>query len=67
MISPTRLVVWCDMAPTLLALPGCGELSAAKIVGEVAGISRFRSKAAFARWNGTAPIPVWSSKRPGIV
>ena len=25
-----------------------------------AGAARFRSKAAFARWNGTAPIPVWS-------
>jgi transposase len=49
-----------ELAPTLLALPGCGGLSAAKIVGEVAGVTRFRSKAAFARWNGTAPIPVWS-------
>ena len=48
------------LAPTLLALQGCGALSAAKIVGEVAGAQRFRSKAAFARWNGTAPIPVWS-------
>ncbi len=49
-----------SVAPTLLALPGCGALSAAKIVGEVAGAGRFKSKAAFARWNGTAPIPVWS-------
>lgn len=48
------------LAPSLLAMPGCGPLSAAKIVGETAGASRFRSKAAFARWNGTAPIPVWS-------
>jgi transposase len=48
------------LAPTLLALPGCGGLSAAKIFGETAGVGRFRSKAAFARWNGTAPIPVWS-------
>lgn len=48
------------VAPSLLALKGCGALSAAKIVGEVAGASRFKSKAAFARWNGTAPIPVWS-------
>jgi len=48
------------MAPTLLALAGCGELTAAKIVGEAAGISRFRSKAAFARHNGSAPVPVWS-------
>jgi transposase len=49
-----------QLAPTLLALPGCGVLSAAKIIGETAGAVRFRSKAAFARWNGTAPIPVWS-------
>ncbi|MBM3679661.1 MAG: IS110 family transposase [Actinobacteria bacterium] len=48
------------LAPSLLAMPGCGALSAAKIVGETAGAIRFRSKAAFARWNGTAPIPVWS-------
>ena len=48
------------LAPSLLAMPGCGALSAAKIVGETAGAVRFRSKAAFARWNGTAPIPVWS-------
>jgi transposase len=48
------------LAPTLLALVGCGALTAAKILGESAGISRFRSKAAFARHNGTAPIPVWS-------
>ena len=47
-------------APTLLALPGCGALTAAKIIGEAAGIHRFRSKAAFARHNGSAPVPVWS-------
>ena len=44
----------------MVALPGCGALSAAKIVGETAGAARFKSRAAFARWNGTAPIPVWS-------
>jgi transposase len=49
------------VAPALLEVPGCGPLTAAKIVGETAGIARFRSKAAFARFNGTAPIPVWSS------
>lgn len=49
-----------ELVPTLLALHGCGALTAAKIVGEVAGVGRFRSKAAFAAWNGTAPIPVWS-------
>jgi transposase len=53
-----RLVA--DLAPSLLALPGCGPLTAAKLVGEVAGVGRFRSSAAFARHNGTAPLPVWS-------
>jgi transposase len=49
------------MAPALLALRGCGPLSAAKIIGETAGIDRFGDRAQFARFNGTAPIPVWSS------
>ncbi len=48
------------LAPGLLALAGCGSLTAAKIVGETAGVARFRSKEAFARHNGTAPVPVWS-------
>jgi transposase len=47
--------------PSLLALPGCGLLSAAKILGETAGVDRFRSSAAYAKFNGTAPVPVWSS------
>ncbi|WP_277750742.1 IS110 family transposase [Nonomuraea polychroma] len=41
-------------------IPGCGVLGAATIIGETAGVHRFRSKAAFARFTGTAPIPVWS-------
>ncbi len=49
-----------DLAPSLLALTGCGPLTAAKLVGETAGIGRFRSRAAFARHNGSAPLPVWS-------
>jgi transposase len=49
------------LAPTLIALPGCASLTAAKILGETAGILRFRSAAAYARHNGTAPLPVWSS------
>ena len=51
------------LAPRLLALPGCGPLTAAKIVGECAGIRRFHSAAAFARHNGTAPVPVWSGNQ----
>jgi transposase len=52
-----------SLAPRLLALAGVGGLTAAKIVAEVADIRRFRSKDAFARHNGTAPLPVWSANR----
>jgi len=51
------------LAPALLAICGCGPLTAAKILGETAGIERFKSPAAYARHNGTAPLPVWSSNR----
>ncbi|MBX9399268.1 IS110 family transposase [Streptomyces sp. TRM72054] len=44
-------------------MPGCGALNAAKILGETAGITRFRTKSAYARHNGTAPLPVWSGNR----
>lgn len=54
-------------APALLALPGCGLLSAAVIVGETAGVHRFRDKDAFARFTGTAPVPVWSGASAGKV
>jgi transposase len=54
-------------APTLLRLPGVGALTAAKIVGEAAGVARFKSEAAFARHAGIAPIPVWSGNTAGRV
>lgn len=50
-----------SQGPTLLELPGCGTLSAAKVIGETAGVDRSADRARFARFNGTAPIPVWSS------
>jgi transposase len=53
--------------PVLLALPGCGELSAAKLLGESAGITRFPREAQFARHAGIAPIPVWSGNTAGRV
>ncbi|MGW4774903.1 IS110 family transposase [Nocardia sp. NPDC004278] len=52
-----------QVAPSLLAIVGCAALTAAKIIGETAGVDRFRSKDAFARHNGSAPLPVWSSNR----
>ena len=47
----------------MLDLDGVGALTAAKIVGETAGVDRFRSKDAYARHNGTAPLPVWSANQ----
>jgi transposase len=37
------------------------------ILGETAGAHRFRSKDAYARFTGTAPIPVWSGNTKGKV
>jgi transposase len=52
-----------QLAPALLELPGCGPLTAAKIIGETAGIDRFKSRDAYARYTGTAPLPVWSANK----
>jgi len=48
------------VAPRLLAERGCGVLIAAKIVGEVAGVTRFATDAKLARIAGSAPIPASS-------
>ena len=56
-----------ELAPSLLQIPGCGVLSAAVILGETAGVHRFRDKDAFARFTGTAPVPVWSGSSKGKV
>lgn len=55
--------ITAELCPNLLALPGCGALTAAKIVGETAGAHRFADRHRFARFNGTAPIPVWSANK----
>ncbi len=56
-----------EVSPRLLEVPGCGPLTAAKIVGETAGAARFRSEACFAMTAGVAPIPVWSGNTAGRV
>ena len=50
-------------APTLLEIPGCAALTAAKIVAEAAQVSRFPTEGHFARYAGTAPIPASSGAR----
>ena len=49
------------LVPSLMATPGCGALTAGKLVGEAADVTRFRSRDAYAMWSGAAPIPVWSA------
>src|SRR5215216_2064740 len=51
-----------QVAPQLLSEPGFGPLTAAKLVGEVAGAGRFSSDAKLARAAGLAPIPVSSGR-----
>lgn len=50
-------------APRLLEFPGCGTLTAAKLLAETAGVARFSSDAKLARLAGVAPIPASSGKR----
>ena len=42
--------------PALLTFPGCGELSAAKLLGDSAWITRFTGEARFARHCGVARL-----------
>ena len=51
-----------SLAPELMEVPGCSALSAAQLIGQVAGAARFRSEAAFAMHVGTAPLAVSSGK-----
>jgi transposase len=52
-----------DQAPQLLELPGCGTLTAAKLIAETAGAARFDTDAKLARLAGVAPIPASSGSR----
>jgi transposase len=45
-----------SIAPRLLQLPGCGPLSAAKLLCEIGPIERFRGDAQLARHAGVAPL-----------
>ena len=50
------------LAPELLAIPGCGALTAARIVGETGGVARFGDDAKFAMHAGAAPLPASSGQ-----
>ena len=50
-------------APQLLELKGCGALIAGKLIGETAGIGRFRTDAQLARLAGVAPLDASSGQQ----
>jgi transposase len=49
-----------QLAPQLVSEPGFGPLTAAELVGEIAGAERFATAAKLARAAGAAPIPASS-------
>ena len=61
-LEPEIASLVATVAPQLICEPGFGPLTAAKLVGEVAGAGRFASDAKLARAAGVAPIPVSSGK-----
>jgi transposase len=50
-------------APALLALAGCGVLTAAKLLGETGGAERFAGDAQLAMHGGAAPLPASSGNK----
>jgi transposase len=49
-------------APALLELPGCGALTAAKLLAEIGPIDRFKTDAQLARHSGVAPLEASSGR-----
>jgi transposase len=49
--------------PELLAIPGCGVITAARLIAEIAGIDRFRTDAQLALYAGVAPLDASSGKQ----
>ncbi len=50
-------------APALIELPGCGVLTAAKLLAETAGVDRFGSDAKLALHAGAAPLDASSGRQ----
>jgi transposase len=51
------------LVPVTLSIPGVAALTAAKLVGEIGGVTRLRTSAQLAMLAGAAPIPVWTGNR----
>ncbi len=50
------------IAPALLELPGCGVVTAAKLLAEIGPVDRFKSDAQLARHSGVAPLEASSGR-----
>ena len=50
------------LAPALLQLPGCGAITAAKLLAEIGPVDRFQSDAQLARHSGVAPLEASSGR-----
>ena len=51
-----------ELAPALLDLPGCGAITAAKLLAEIGPVDRFTSDAQLARHSGVAPLEASSGR-----
>ena len=51
-----------ETAPALLELPGCGAITAAKLLAEIGPIGRFQTDAQLARHGGVAPLEASSGR-----
>jgi transposase len=69
--SLTRTIIELDreleqrtaqLAPTLLELPGCAAITAAKLLAEIGPVDRFKSDAQLARHAGVAPLEASSGR-----
>src|SRR4051812_26973601 len=50
------------LAPALLELPGCGAITAAKLLAEIGPVDRFQTDAQLARHSGVAPLQASSGR-----
>jgi transposase len=55
-------VMTTQTAPGLLELPGCGAVTAAKLLAEIGPIERFQTDAQLARHGGVAPLEASSGR-----
>jgi transposase len=55
-------VMTAQTAPALLELPGCGAVTAAKLLAEIGPIERFQTDAQLARHGGVAPLEASSGR-----